>query len=289
ECCPRRADQARPRAQRHHRRSSALAEADGAARQGARLENSRRTHRFAAFRRVAGAERERARPGPRAGRDCTIVCRGAGSFPAKETSMSNDHKPDHDDDHANDNGDHEKPGSKQVASAPARGALTSLAALQTALANVNTAAYLGRTGLPMLLFKSREGNGTWVYGQGKIIPEPDSRWGANPTTFMWGYISFGNNKKVAGEHLTPVSQPMPDVTKLPDTGFPWQQEWAVNLKCISGADTGVEVILKATTDGAITAVNGLLDTVRNQIESELRNGKTVHDGEIAPIVLLEKD
>jgi len=203
--------------------------------------------------------------------------------------MSNDHKPDHDDDHANDNGDHEKPGSKQVASAPARGALTSLAALQTALANVNTAAYLGRTGLPMLLFKSREGNGTWVYGQGKIIPEPDSRWGANPTTFMWGYFSFGNNKKVAGEHLTPVSQPMPDVTKLPDTGFPWQQEWAVNLKCISGADTGVEVILKATTDGAITAVNGLLDTVRNQIESELRNGKTVHDGEIAPIVLLEKD
>src|SRR5262245_39135475 len=197
------------------------------------------------------------------------------------------HDHDRDRDHANDNGDHERPGSKQVAPAPAGGALTSLAALQTALANVNTAAFIGRSGLPMLLFKSR-GN-TWMFGQRKTIPEPDSRWAVNPTTFMWGYISFGNNNKVVGERLAPVSQPMPDVTKLPDTGFPWQQEWAVNLKCISGADAGVEVIFKATTDGAITAVNGLLDAVRNQIESELRNGKTVHDGEIAPIVLLEKD
>ena len=84
--------------------------------------------------------------------------------------MSNhDHDHDRDSDHANDNGEHERPGSK-IAPAPAGGALTSLAALQTALAKVNTAAIIGRTGLPMLLFK-REGSGTWGYGQKRTIPE----------------------------------------------------------------------------------------------------------------------
>jgi len=88
--------------------------------------------------------------------------------------MSNPDR-DHDraSDHANDNGEHERPGGK-IASAPAGGALTSLAALQTALANVNTAAIIGRTGLPLMLFKSREA--TWGFGQRRTIPEADSRW-----------------------------------------------------------------------------------------------------------------
>ena len=194
---------------------------------------------------------------------------------------------DHDHDHANDNGEHEKPGGKQVASAPAGGALASIASLAAALANVPIG--IGRTGLPMMLFKSREDGGTWGYGQRRTIPEEGSRWAVNPTTFMWGFVSFGANNKRAGEHLVPVGQPKPDITKLPDTGFPWQEEMAVNMKCLDGADAGVEVVFKATTDGALTAVNELVDKVRNQIESEQRNGKTVHDGEIVPIVLLEND
>ena len=187
---------------------------------------------------------------------------------------------DHDHDHANDNGEHEKPGGKQVASAPAGGALTSLAALQTALANVNTAAIIGRTGLPLMLFKSREA--TWGFGQRRTIPEADSRWAINPLTFKWGAICFNGNK-VVGEHLVSVSQPKPLITELPDAGFPWQEEWAVNMKCINGADAGVEVIFKATTDGALKAVVSMVDQVRDRLNGDR------HDGKIAPIVLLEKD
>ena len=196
--------------------------------------------------------------------------------------MKNVRDHDRDSDHANDNGDHERPGSKQVASAPAGGALTSLAALQAALANVNTAVIIGRSGLPMLLFKSREDSGTWGFGQRRTIPEEGSRWAVNPMTFKWGYICFNGNK-VVDERLVPVSQPKPLITELPDTGFPWQEEWAVNLKCISGADAGVEVIFKANTDGGIKAVVIMVDQVRDRINS----GQ--HDGKIVPIVLLEKD
>ena len=128
-----------------------------------------------------------------------------------------------------------------------------------------------------------------MFGQRKTIPEPGSKWAANPTTFTWGYVSFGANNKRAGEVMVPVSQAKPDITKLPDTGFPWQDQMAVNMKCITGVDAGVEVIFKATTDGALTALNELLEKVRNQIESEKGKGKTIHDAEIAPFMLLEND
>ena len=198
------------------------------------------------------------------------------------SNSDDDHDRDSDHAHANDNGngEHERPGSK-IAPAPAGGALTSLAALQTALANVNTAAIIGRSGLPMMLFK-REGSGTWMFGQKKTIPEPGSRWAANPMTFRYGFICFNDNK-VLGEHLVSVSRPKPLITDMQDVGFPWQEEWAVNLKCLDGADAGVEVTFKATTHGQIQAVGILIDLVRDRINS----GQ--HEGKIAPIVLLEKD
>jgi len=186
-----------------------------------------------------------------------------------------DHDHDRDRDHANDNGEHERPGSKLAPAPAAGGALTSLAALQTA-------AIIGRTGLPMMLFK-REGSGTWGFGQKRTIPEADSRWAVNPLTFKYGYICFGDNNKVADERLVPVTQPKPVITELPDTGFDWQEEWAVNMKCLSGADAGAEVIFKANTDGGIKAIVIMLDLVRDRL-----NGGQ-YDGKIVPIVLLEKD
>jgi hypothetical protein len=88
---------------------------------------------------------------------------------------------------------------------------------------------------------------------------------------------------VAGEHLLPVSQPMPEVTELPDKGFEWQQQWAVNLKCIDGTDAGVETVYKPSTVGGIQAVAGLIEAVRDRLNSNQ------HGGKVAPIVRLEKD
>jgi len=195
--------------------------------------------------------------------------------------MNNARDHDRDRDHANDNGKHEKPGGKQVASAPAGGALASIASLAAALANVPIG--IGRTGLPMMLFKSREDGGTWGFGQRRTIPEEGSRWAVNPLTIQWGCISFGDGNKVVGERLVPITQPKPLIADMPDTTFPWQEEWSVNMKCLDGADAGVEVIFKATTDGAIKAIVLLVDELRNRL-----NGNQ-HDGKIVPIVLLEKD
>ena len=192
---------------------------------------------------------------------------------------------DRDRDHDNDNDVRERREKTlgAVAPAPAGGALTSLAALRTALNSVDMTSIGGRSGKPMLQFKSREDNGTWMFGQQRTIPEASSLWAVNPQTFRWGYICFSGDNKPAGERLVPVSQPMPAITELPDKGADWQEQMAVDLKCLNGVDAGTEVVLKVSTVGGIQAVTGLIDMVRDRL-----NGGA-HDGKVAPIVRLERD
>jgi hypothetical protein len=61
------------------------------------------------------------------------------------------------------------------------------------------------------------------------------------------------------------------------------------MKCLDGADAGIEVTHKANTDGARSAIVSLFDQVRNQIISEQQAGKKLHDSKIVAIILLEKD
>jgi hypothetical protein len=186
-------------------------------------------------------------------------------------------KPDHDVDHDNHDNDNDP-----LAITPAGGALASLTALGTVLNAVDTASVIGHSGLPMLQFK-RDGNGTWTFGQKRIVVEDGSRWAVNPTSFKRGFICFGDGNKVLGERLVSVSQEMPNPAELPDKGAPWQQQWAVNLKCLDGTDAGTEVIYKPTTVGGIQAVAGLIEAIRDRLNSNQ------HDGKVSPIVLLEKD
>ena len=240
--------------------------------QSSRHQNSPRTHHFDALRQLADARRKRTRPDARTGRERAVVFRGTQSFPGgKQTMIKHNSNPDHEPD--NDNA---------VAPAPTGGALAALTALGTVLNAVDTASVVGRSGLPMLTFK-RDGSGTWAFGQKRTIVEDGSRWAVNPLTFKRGYICFSNDNKVVGEHLLPVSQPMPEVTELADKAFEWQEQWAVNLKCIDGTDAGTEVIYKPTTVGGIQAVAGAIEEVRDRI-----NGNQ-HGGKVAPIVRLEKD
>jgi len=189
-----------------------------------------------------------------------------------------DHEPDHDNDRDRDR-DHDNVGA--IAPAPSGGALAALATLGKMLNAVDTTSVLGHSGRPMMQFKARED--TWSFGVRRTIPEEGSLWAVNPTSFQHGFISFNNSNKVMGERLVSIGQPKPDLTTLPDTGFPWQEEWAVGLKCISGADAGVEVVFKTTTNGGVQAIVGLIDALRDRLDS----GQ--HDGKMSPIVRLEKD
>jgi hypothetical protein len=115
---------------------------------------------------------------------------------------------DHDDRREHDN-DNDNDNERAIAPTPSGGALASLAALGKTLNAVDTTSVVGGAGKPMLSFK-REGDGTWMYGQKRIVVEADSHWAVNPLSFRYGYICFGDGNKVLGERLVPVSQRMPD-------------------------------------------------------------------------------
>jgi hypothetical protein len=182
---------------------------------------------------------------------------------------------------ANDNAANMAP----IAAPPAGGtpaslmAQTSIAAIQAALNGVDMSGVSGRSGHPTLLYKSRED--AWMYGQKRTKPEPGSRWASNPASYQRGVVCFSDTGKRLGEYLRSVSEPMIDSTKLPDLGRPWQVQWAVNMKCLDGADAGVEVVYKANTDGGIQAISGQMNEVRDRIN------RGQHDGKISPIALLE--
>jgi hypothetical protein len=126
---------------------------------------------------------------------------------------------------------------------------------------------------------NREG-GIWAFGQRRTIPEPDSLWAVNPASFQWGWVCWGDGK-ILGEKLVAISESLPDVAELPDKGAPWQQEMAVGLKCVSGVDSGNEVVFKTNTQGGKGEVTRLIEAVRDRLGGQ-------HDGAVSPVVHLER-
>jgi hypothetical protein len=189
--------------------------------------------------------------------------------------MNTRNNPDLDPDHANDNDGAIAPASKASALAS-----TALTALVATFKTVDTTPIGGRSVYPLMQFKSRD-SGVWAFGQQRTIPEPNSLWAVNPASFMWGWVCWGDANKTLGEKLVSISEPLPDDAKLPvHEGFPWDQEMAVNLKCISGTDAGVWVTFKTNTVGGKGEITRLIEAVRDRL-----NGP--HEGKVWPIVRLE--
>jgi hypothetical protein len=171
-----------------------------------------------------------------------------------------------------------------IASVPKEAALasTSLTALSASLSNVVRSATFGGSSKPILSFRSRE-EGIWTIGQQGTVVEEGSTAAVNFASLRHGYICFSDDNKVLGEHLVPASQPKPILADLPNYGPPWQEQIAVDMKFIDGADAGAEVVFKPTTRGGLNVLLGLIDTTYNRIHGDQYDGKNV------PIVRLGRD
>ena len=189
--------------------------------------------------------------------------------------MNHDPNRDPNPDPANDNGGAIAPASKGSALASA-----ALTALTATFKTVDTTSIGGRPIPPILQFKSREG-GIWAFGKRANHPRARQPVGGQPRLRSSGAGFAGATAtRCSAKSWCPISQPLPDVTELPDKGFPWQQEMAVNLKCISGTDAGTEVVFKTNTEGGKGEVVRLIEAVRDRLGGQ-------HDGKVSPIVRLE--
>ena len=129
-----------------------------------------------------------------------------------------------------------------------------------------------------MLFKARQGDGTYMFGTKQTVPEEGSRWAFNPTMIQRGYVCFGDGGKKLGERLLPITQPMLDPATLPDRGFPWVEQWAVNMKCLERRRRRHRGHLQ---DNDVRRHSGrpglLLGAIRDRLNGGQHDGKVVAD------------
>jgi len=140
-------------------------------------------------------------------------------------------------------------------------------------ANLPTAAALAQSlrslesGALNLVIVKMDRTGHWVYGVDQTTVDKEGLWAVNPFSFVHGYIAWGPGE-VLGEKLVSITEPLP-VMDAPPAGASrgWEPQVGMNLKCISGADKGVEAKFMTTSYGGKKAMHQLAMKVADQVET----------------------
>jgi hypothetical protein len=122
---------------------------------------------------------------------------------------------------------------------------------------------LGGGGKPFLrLLKS----GNWVFGQENEEVQPGSRWIINSLTLAHGFccwVDTGDKNTLKGDVMVPMTRPKP-ACPPPIDGTPFVEQRAFELKCLDGADAGIEVLYKTNSDGGMKAADAVMVAVQQQ-------------------------
>lgn len=167
--------------------------------------------------------------------------------------------------------------SNEVATNRATAALAALGGLKQALTNVQSTLVVAGGDTLLRLLK----DGVWVYGADNVEVEIGSRWAINPLSIHHGFSSWSETGKgqneLVGEVMVPATSPLPSKAELPNTGFNWNQQVSFALKCMTGEDTGTELLYKTTSAGGLGMFNKLVGALLAQLERDAANPVPVVD------------
>lgn len=141
-------------------------------------------------------------------------------------------------------------------------------ALQSGLQNMEVEVP-GTVGDNLPYMKLDKRSGIYSYGPEDIEVEEDSLWAVNPYTLQHGVIAWGGGK-VLGEKMVRFDQPAPDMSQLPDYGAnsPWTPQVSVMLACVSGEDTGTQVLYSGTALGLRKAFKQLISAITARLATD---------------------
>jgi len=123
-------------------------------------------------------------------------------------------------------------------------------------------------------------NGDWIFGSDQTTVEPNAEWAINPFSFIHGYIAWGDGE-VLGEAMGPIAKPKPEVGEAPAAAKRgWEDQVGLSVKCVSGADEGMEARFTVTSVGGKKAVQAVALAIAAQVEVDSTNP--------VPVVLLRK-
>ena len=81
--------------------------------------------------------------------------------------------------------------------------------------------------------------------------------------------------------MVPFSQQPPAEKTLQDFGVKWDQQVSMQMQCLDGEDTGVNVLYKGTSVGMRNASKTLIDQIINQAAHDPKH--------VVPVVTLDSD
>ena len=141
--------------------------------------------------------------------------------------------------------------------------LPSVKSLATALRTIETD--VGGAGTVII---KMDKTGHWVFGAEQTEIEDDSTWAVNPFSFVHGYIAWGDGEVLA-EKMVSVSQPLPELEAAPPGAKKgWETQVGMSIKCLDGADAGMEARYTTTSVGGKKAVQALAVAIATQVEKD---------------------
>ena len=141
--------------------------------------------------------------------------------------------------------------------------LPSVKSLATALRTIETD--VGGAGTVII---KMDKTGHWVFGADQTEIEDDSTWAVNPFSFVHGYIAWGDGEVLA-EKMVSVSQPLPELEVAPPGAKKgWETQVGMSIKCLTGADVGMEARYTTTSVGGKKGVQALAVAIATQVEAD---------------------
>jgi hypothetical protein len=154
--------------------------------------------------------------------------------------------------------------------------LPSVKSLATALRTIETD--VGGAGTVII---KMDKTGHWVFGADQTEIEDDSTWAVNPFSFVHGYIAWGDGEVLA-EKMVSVSQPLPELDAAPPGAKKgWETQVGMSIKCLTGADVGMEARYTTTSVGGKKGVQALAVAIATQVEKDQEKP--------VPVVVLGKE
>jgi hypothetical protein len=141
--------------------------------------------------------------------------------------------------------------------------LPSVKSLATALRTIE--ADVGGAGTVII---KMDKTGHWVFGADQTEIEDDSTWAVNPFSFVHGFIAWGDGEVLA-EKMVSVSQPLPELEAAPPGAKKgWETQVGMSIKCLSGADIGMEARYTTTSVGGKKGVQALAVAIATQVDKD---------------------
>jgi hypothetical protein len=124
-------------------------------------------------------------------------------------------------------------------------------------------------GKPFLrMLKSSE----WVFGAGNDDVQEGSHWVVNIMSLAHGWCCWvdtgeGQKNELQGEVMASMMEPKP-LRPPPIYTTPYAEQRGFELKCLDGADAGVEVSYKTASVGGMRGVDALLVEIQKQLAAD---------------------